>query len=94
MDEAIEYLNQHGTEAAQIQLFEVWVSGAAVRVELHDRGEDADVLRYSALAYSPEVPEADRRVNEKGFSLGNPDTTVRGALMNLHWTVFESTSRP
>lgn len=89
MDEAITYLNQHGTSTSQIRLFEVWISGRAVRVELHDHGREADVLRYSALAFSPDIPEADRVVNEIGYSTGNPDQTVQGALMNLHWTVFE-----
>jgi hypothetical protein len=90
MDEVITYLNRHGTETSQIRLFEVWISDSAVRVELHDRGQEADAHRYHAEAFSPDIPEAKRVTNSYGYSIGGDDATVQGALVNVHWDVFKS----
>lgn len=90
VNEILEYLNGLGgaEEAAQVQTFEVWLHGARVRVEVHDRGPSAGSVRFTAYAWAPDVPEADRTMNAVGESLGNPDSEVRTALMNVHWGVF------
>lgn len=53
-----------------------------IRMDLTDRGEDVGANRYSVMAYAPEIPEESRVVNSYGFTAGNPDDTIRGALMN------------
>ena len=90
MDEILEYLNgiNGAEEASEVRTFDLYISGFGVRVEVHDHGERADSLRWQVQAFSPDIPEQERGVNAHGSSSGNPDPTLRGALMEVHWNVF------
>lgn len=76
-------------EPAQITIYDVWIKGQQVRLELTDRGEVEGPLRYSVTAYSVDVPASERVVNTHGLSVGNPDRSIDGALSMVHWNVFE-----
>ncbi|MCK8468267.1 hypothetical protein M0722_13790 [Microbacterium sp. KSW4-16] len=91
-DEVIEFLNSrsHASEAARVATYRVYLGSREVSVEVHDAGEGAGQNRYSALAYLSDIAEADRHNATNGFSLGNPDSTLRGALDNVHWWEIES----
>lgn len=91
MEEFLNYFagREGYEEPAQITIYDVWIKGQEVRLELTDRGAAAGRQRYSVTAYSVEVPEMDRVVNSHGLSIGNPDETIEGALSMVHWNVFE-----
>jgi hypothetical protein len=93
MDEIRDFLSSldAASEASRVHLYEVWIDSNLVRVDLKDRGPEASgPTRYSAQAYSVDMPETERVVNSKGLSLGNPDGTVIGALDNIHWWIFNT----
>ena len=91
MSDILDFLNSRfeGGEAAEVRIFDLYINNFQVRVEVNDHGADAGSLRYSAYAFSPDIPEADRIINTHGESLGNPDGSLRMALENVHWNVFE-----
>lgn len=88
--EVLDELNSHGAEAAQVSTFSMWVKGGEVRVELFDHGPHAGATRFSAQAFTPDMPEGERSVNSKGLTIGNPGRDFREALDNLHWEIFRS----
>jgi len=92
MSEILDFLKSRfrGGEPAEVRTFDLYINNYLVRVEVHDHGIDAGSLRYSAHAFSPDIPEADRVMNTRGESLGNPDGNLRMALENVHWNVFEN----
>jgi uncharacterized membrane-anchored protein len=91
MEEILNYFagREGYVEPAQVTIYDVWIKGQQVRLELVDRGDAEAGQRYAVTAYSVDVPVADRVVNSHGLSIGNPDETIKGALFNVHWNVFE-----
>lgn len=91
-NEVIEFLNSRSkaTEAARVSSYRVYLGSREISVEVYDAGAGAGQNRYSALAYLSDIAEPDRHNATNGFSLGNPDSTVRGALDNVHWWEIES----
>lgn len=49
-----------------------------------DRGEAEGSIRFSVTAFSVDVPEAERVMNSRGLSVGNPESTVHDALSMVH----------
>lgn len=94
MDEVLSFFdNQSGmSEGSKISHYEVVIGNHAVRVEIFDRGEGSGSSRFSVIAYTPDVPEAEREVNSVGYAVGNPDPTLQGALHEVHWNVFKPTT--
>lgn len=94
MDDVLNYFagRQGYEEPALVTTYDVWVRGQRVRLEVTDRGAAGGSTRYSATAFSVDVPESERDVNRRGLSVGNPDSTVVGALEMVHWNVFEQES--
>ena len=92
MNEILSFLNSRSNfdDAGQVETFELYIEGRRVRVEVLDRGDAAGSVRYSVTAFMPDVPEADREVNSYALTVGNPEATVRDALLVAHWNVFES----
>lgn len=90
MHEVMDYLKSKPgvNETYEVRIFDVWMDGEQIRVELYDGGEGEGSLRFSATARSMQVAVDEATTNTRGFTIGNPDSTVRGALMNLHWNIF------
>lgn len=91
-NEVIEFLNRcsNATEAARVSTYRVYLGSREVSVEVFDAGDSAGANRYSALAYLSDIAEADRHIGTNGVNMGNPDSTLRGALDNVHWWEIES----
>jgi hypothetical protein len=91
MDEIIEYLNEWagGVDASELRTFDLHIANFPVRVEVHDRGETGGSTRYSARAFSPDIPVADRVLDSRGEAVGNPEDSIPGALSNVRWSVFQ-----
>lgn len=88
----IDYLNRkpNFTEAAFVTTYEVWVNSRPLTVEVHDRGEGTDNLRWTVAAYWSGTLEADRNTATDNYTLGNPEATLEEALRNPHWYKFRS----
>ncbi len=93
MHEVMDYLKSMSgvNEAHEVHIFDVWMDGEQIRVELSDGGEGGGNQRFSATARSMQVAVEEAIHNTRGFTSGNPDSTARGALMNLHWNIFPTT---
>lgn len=92
MDQIVlEFLNDRsdGTEAASVRTYRVYIGSREVTVEVQDGGPDAGSGRYSVAAYFSDIPEVDRHAATQGYSIGNPDGDLVGALHNVHWWEFD-----
>jgi hypothetical protein len=91
MDDVLSYFagRKGYEEPTKVTIYDVWVHGQQVRLEVMDRGEAEGRSRFSVTAFSVDVAEAEREVNSHGLSVGNPESTVQDALSMVHWNVFE-----
>jgi hypothetical protein len=92
MDDAkvLDFLNRHseGAEAAIKRTYVTWIHNREVTVEVYDRGVGTGELRYYAHAHWTGKNVEEAKPNSDGNTIGNPDSTIDGALFNLHWQVF------
>ena len=66
----------------------VRIRGRDVTVNVHDRGPETGPIRYVAHAHWDDKDIADAVPNIDGYTVGEPDASVSGALFNLQWGVF------
>ncbi|GAA1942401.1 hypothetical protein [Agromyces allii] len=90
-EEVIAYFiaRQAAVDPCAVSRYSVYLNNLKVQVTIHDYGESAGATRFMAEARYVEQPdEREIEMNTWGLSLGNADSTVRGALDNVHWNVF------
>lgn len=73
----------HAEEGFEIRTFEVQRGGRQIEVRLLDSGPGHSWGRYMVELRYPTEPPGD-----SPYSMGNPDTTIQGALRNAHWEEF------
>lgn len=89
-DLVIEYLNGRdgASEAAKITQYRVFIHNREVDVTVKDHGEAAANQRFSVEACWADIPAEDRQGGNPGYTLGNPEATLREALHGPHWWIF------
>lgn len=76
-------------EVWELSTYRAYVPSGEVIVELSDSNVPGP-HRYAAQAYDPNIPEHERGVNNNGHTTGNPDSTIKGAIHNLHTGIFKA----
>ena len=90
-EEVLAFLNDRrgASEAVRIRTFSVWLHNREVTVNVRDAGVGAP-NRFMAEAYFAGTRGEDRHTGNDGYTLGNPDHTLQGALDNIHWWQLEA----
>lgn len=93
-DEVLDYLirRDNATDAVRIKTYSVYLGNREVIVNVRDTG-GGGLYRYQAEAYFADIDPRNRNHGVAGYSLGNVDHSIQGALDNIHWWELETIAR-
>lgn len=88
--EVIEFLKSRigADEPARVRTYRLYINSREVVVNVYDHGPGTGSLRYAVEAYLAELTREERMGGTRGYTFGNPDSTLKGALLEAHWNEF------
>ena len=91
-DEVIGFLSGRASSsgAARVSSYLVYLDDRQVTVNVMDHGEGTGALRFAVEAYWADLSLDDRMGGAPGYSMGNPDASLKEALSEVHCNEFRN----